>query len=59
MKPVFKLKANSNDITNFFENRLLSLSISDEYGLISDSITIEIDDHDESFALPDRGAEIH
>ena len=58
MKPVFKLKANSQDITKFIENRLLSLSISDEYGLISDSMTIELDDHDEAFAFPDRGAEI-
>lgn len=58
MKPIFKLKANNEDITTLLENRLISLTISDEYGFVSDSLTIEVDDHDEIFKLPDCGAEL-
>lgn len=58
MKAVFKLLANKEDISAKLEDRLLSINISDEYGLVSDSIAIEVDDRDEIFAIPERGAEI-
>lgn len=58
MKALFKLIANKEDISAKLEDRLLSINISDEYGLVSDTITIELDDRDEIFSIPERGAEI-
>ncbi len=58
MKAVFKLIADNEDITNLLQDRLLSINITDEYGLVSDSLTIELDDRDNVFSIPDCGASL-
>lgn len=58
MYPKFKILANNNDITNLLNGRLMSLSISDEIGLVSDSLTIELDDRDCILDVPACGAEL-
>lgn len=54
----FKILANSNDITDLLNGRLMSLSISDEIGIVSDSLTIELDDRDCVLDVPACGAEL-
>ena len=56
MKPKYKIIADDNDITELIHSRLISLSISDEIGLVSDTMTMELDDRDSAFALPSSGA---
>jgi len=58
MTPNYKILANAADITDLLNGRLLSLSISDEIGLVSDTLTIELDDRDNALAIPPRGAEL-
>lgn len=58
MRPIFKLSANKKDISDLLEGHLLSMTVTDELGLVSDSITIELDDEGEVFEVPARGAEI-
>jgi phage protein D len=58
MTPKFKLLANKADISELLNGRLLSLSISDEIGLVSDGLTLELDDHDMVFEIPPRGVEL-
>jgi phage protein D len=61
MKPKFKITADNSDITELLQGRLMSLSITDEIGLVSDTLTIEIDNRDNALAIPPRGAtlEVH
>lgn len=56
MNTAFKLIADNTDITNLLQNRLLSININDEYGLVSDTLTIELDNRDNVFSIPDCGA---
>ncbi len=56
MTPKYKITANDTDITDLISARLISISITDEIGLTSDSATIELDDRDEAFAIPECGA---
>lgn len=56
MKPKYKIIADDNDITELIHSRLISLSISDEIGIVSDTMTMELDDRDSAFALPSSGA---
>lgn len=58
MQPTYQILAGSVDITNKIADRLLSLSITDEAGLDSDTLTIVLDDRDNQFALPEQGAEL-
>lgn len=58
MKPKFKILADQTDITNLLNGRLLSLSISDEIGLVSDTLTMELDDRDADLDIPDCGVEL-
>lgn len=58
MKPKFKITANSKDITDLLNWRLLSLVITDEVGLVSDTLTLELDDRDGGLDIPPRGAEL-
>lgn len=58
MTPKYKITADSKDITNLLTGRLLSLSIIDEIGLVSDTLTLELDDRDSVLEIPPRGAEI-
>ncbi len=58
MKPDFSITSNGNDITADIADRLLKLSVKDEAGLKSDTITIELDDRDQKLGLPATGVEL-
>lgn len=56
MTPDFKIIAAGVNITPQIADRLLSLSVSDEAGLKSDQVSIELDDRDNAIELPAPGA---
>jgi phage protein D len=58
MTPKFKILADKADITSLLDGRLLSLTITDEIGLVSDTLTLELDDRDAVLEIPPRGAEL-
>ncbi|AMO55613.1 contractile injection system protein, VgrG/Pvc8 family [Endozoicomonas montiporae] len=58
MQPVFTLEADRQDITNAIKDRLISLSVTDESGIQSDTLEIKLDDRDRSVRLPRTGAEL-
>ena len=61
-KPYFKIilldDEQREDITEKFDNRLISMTIVDKNGLEADTITIVIDDSDQKVNLPNRGAKL-
>lgn len=58
MQPVFRIVADSKDITALINDRLLLLRTSDKPGMESDEFELRIDDRDGAVALPTRGANI-
>lgn len=58
MQPIFKILANNNNVTEQIKERLIRLSITDEIGFVSDTITIVIDNHDDQVEVPARGVEL-
>ena len=56
MKPKYKIIADDNDITKLIQSCLMSLTISDEIGLVSDTMTMELYVSDSAFVLPAFGA---
>lgn len=58
MKPKFKITADNTDITALINTRLLSISITDEFGLVSDTMIIDLDNRDGKLDTPPRGAEL-
>ncbi len=58
MTPKYTILANNQDITELINGRLLSLTVTDEIGAISDTLSIELDDRDSVFEIPPRGAEL-
>ena len=58
MQPNYRIIANKSDITRTVNGRLLSLEITDEIGIVSDSLTMQLDDRDGAIAVPPRGAEL-
>ncbi len=56
MIPKFKIISDNEDITELLNGRLLSLDITDEFGVVSDTATLEIDNRDDALAIPPRGA---
>ena len=58
MKPVFRVIADSIDVTAAIADRLLSLTISDAAGMDGDTAEIVVDDRDWRLALPRTGAEL-
>ncbi|PPD18482.1 MAG: hypothetical protein CTY18_05895 [Methylomonas sp.] len=58
MTPIFKILADSADITSRIQQRLLSIRTSDEAGFKSDTCTIELDDRDARIELPRHGAKL-
>jgi len=58
MTPVFRLLANSRDITTVIRNRLLSLTVSDRAGLHTDTVEIRVDDREGPIELPNKGVEL-
>jgi uncharacterized protein len=59
MTPVYKILADSQDITKKIADRLLSLVITDEAGIKSDTVEIRLDDRDDALELPRTGAELN
>ena len=59
MQPIFTLTADRQDITAAIKDRLISLSVTDESGIQSDSLEIRLDDRDRSIRLPRTGAELY
>jgi len=58
MTPIFRILADSVDVTAAIARRLMSLSISDAAGVESDTMEIALDDRDGSIELPRTGAEL-
>ncbi|MCF6219662.1 MAG: hypothetical protein L3J65_00980 [Robiginitomaculum sp.] len=58
MSAIFKLTHEGNDITENIRLHLLSIDLSDERGIQSDNLTINMEDAAGNLALPAAGAEI-
>lgn len=58
MTPNFQVTANSVDISEKIKARLISIQISDEVGINSDTVEILIDDRDGVVQLPAFGADL-
>ncbi len=56
MTPDFTLIANSQDVTETFRDRLISLRVTDESGITSDTIEVQLDDRDHQLQWPEHGA---
>ncbi|MEQ1975260.1 phage late control D family protein [Xenorhabdus sp. SGI240] len=54
-KPAFRLEINNQDISGKIQSRLMSLTLTDNRGLESDQLDIELDDADGMLKLPRRG----
>lgn len=58
MTPQFRIIADSKDITALIADRLLGLTVTDEAGMQSDSVSIRIDNRDGRVAMPSQGAQL-
>lgn len=58
MKPIWKVTADGADITAACAKRLLSLTVTDEAGISSDTIAIALDNRDLALAAPRKGAKL-
>lgn len=58
MKPTFKIIADKKDVTALIAQRLISINITDETGLISDTCEILLDNRDNVLEIPARGANL-
>lgn len=60
LKPAFRIVANQADITATILDRFVSLSLTDEAGMESDSFQVTLADHDPMMpiAMPETGAEL-
>ena len=56
MKSKYQISADDTYITKLAQSCLMSLTISDKIGLVSDTMTLELDDRDSAFVLPAFGA---
>jgi uncharacterized protein len=56
VKPAFKITADKKDVTALIAQRLVSINITDETGLVSDTCEILLDNRDEKLEIPARGA---
>lgn len=56
MKPLFKLNVDNQSITDKILSRLISLTVTDELGIISDTVSLVLDNRDDKLELPSRGA---
>ena len=56
MNPAFKITADKKDVTALIAQRLVSINITDETGLVSDTCEILLDNRDEKLEIPARGA---
>ena len=58
MNPAFKITADKKDVTALIAQRLVSINITDETGLVSDTCEILLDNRDEKLDIPPRGANL-
>lgn len=58
MTPIFRILADSLDVTAKIADRLVSLTVTDEAGWQSDTVEIVLDDRDAALAVPATGAEL-
>lgn len=58
IQPVYRINANDRDITGALAKDLISLSITDEAGIKSDSLQIQLADNAPGYALPKTGAKL-
>ncbi len=56
MKPAFKIIANKKDVTALIAQRLISINITDETGLVSDICEILLNNRNNILEIPTRGA---
>ena len=56
MTPAFKITADKKDVTALIAQRLVSINVTDETGLVSDTCEILLDNRDEKLEIPPRGA---
>ncbi|HHP8773718.1 TPA: contractile injection system protein, VgrG/Pvc8 family [Acinetobacter baumannii] len=54
--PIYRLEVDGNDISPLVIDRLISLSIKDNRGLVVDSVDIDLDDSDGQLEIPPEGA---
>lgn len=54
-KPVYRVECDGKDITAAIKNDLISLTITDQAGIKSDSLTISI--HDKGYSIPPSGGQ--
>ncbi|PHM70446.1 phage late control D family protein [Xenorhabdus kozodoii] len=53
--PAFRLETNKKDVTGNIQSRLMSLTLTDNRGLESDQLDLELDDADGKLIFPSRG----
>jgi len=58
MTPIYKVSVNGSNVTDLIKTRLLSLTITDEAGWDSDSVSVTLDDRDSMLEMPKTGASI-
>lgn len=58
MTPIYQIMVGNGDITGLVADRLLSLKVTDEAGIRSDSVEFQLDDRDNAIELPHTGAEL-
>lgn len=58
MTPDFNIWAQGNLITGLIKQRLISLRITDEAGITSDSVEICLDDRDSLIEMPSSGSKL-
>jgi len=56
LTPQFQITANDVDLTSKIAARLIRLRITDEVGVTSDQLQIDLDDRDAAIVLPPFGA---
>jgi uncharacterized protein len=56
VNPAYKITADKKDVTALIAQRLVSINITDETGLVSDTCEILLDNRDEKLEIPARGA---
>lgn len=54
--PIYRIEVEGNDISPLLVDRLISLSIKDNRGLVVDSVDIDLDDSDGLLEIPPEGA---
>lgn len=58
LKPVFRVRANDQDITGALQDNLISLNLTDEAGTKSDTLTLTLSDSSPGYQLPKSGAKL-